>query len=124
MASAVPGQRLLLLDGGMGHLLKERDLSRIAPGLQFDSQFAAGALANGLVPDLIRSVHDAYIAAGCDVITSNTFGCTAWSLGRVNQAHRATELAAAGARIARDAADAAQGPVLVAGGRTPIQTRL
>ncbi|RMZ52866.1 hypothetical protein APUTEX25_000985 [Auxenochlorella protothecoides] len=105
---------VLLLDGGMGHLLKSQDIARFAPDLPVERQFAAAALANAAAPDLIVGLHEVYIAAGCHVITSNTFGCTSWSLSRAGAAERTAELAAAGAMLARRAADAAPRPVVVA----------
>lgn len=54
----------LLLDGGIGHLLKAKGIERLVPGLAYDQLFLAGALANGLDPDAVKEVHAEYIAAG------------------------------------------------------------
>lgn len=59
---------LLVLDGGIGHLLKAKGVEELVPGLPFDQLFLAGALANQLAPDVVAGVHSAYIAAGTSVV--------------------------------------------------------
>ena len=58
------GPQLLLLDGGIGHLLKGKGLEQLVPGLKYDELFLAGALANSLAPEAVTAVHREYIAAG------------------------------------------------------------
>ena len=57
-------------------------------------------------PDIVRGVHEAYLAVGVDAVETNTFGANLGNLGEYDIGHRTHELAAAGARIAREAADA------------------
>jgi len=52
-------------------------------------------------PDAVRAVHAAYLAAGADVITSNTFGSTTPRLKRIT--HKPAELVAAGVRLVKEA---------------------
>ena len=62
---------VLLLDGSMGHELKVRG----------DSASFATAMHNNLRrPELITAVHTEYVAAGCDVLTTNTFTLTEHAL--------------------------------------------
>jgi 5-methyltetrahydrofolate--homocysteine methyltransferase len=61
-------------------------------------------------PDIVRSVHEAYLAAGADCITTNTFGANLANLGEYGIADRIGELSEAGARIAREAAAAQAEP--------------
>lgn len=56
-------------------------------------------------PDIIQEIHANYYRAGADVVTTNTFGAAAHTLGEFDLAHRAEELAFAAATIARKAAD-------------------
>jgi homocysteine S-methyltransferase len=58
---------IIISDGGMGHELKRRGIS--------DGTFVAGALANEKYSnsDIVETIHREYIAAGCDVITTNSF---------------------------------------------------
>ena len=71
LRAALEGRRHLLFDGGMGTMLQ-------AAGLE------AGALPELLnlsEPDAITAVHAAYVAAGSEVVTTNTFGANAHKLG-------------------------------------------
>jgi 5-methyltetrahydrofolate--homocysteine methyltransferase len=57
-------------------------------------------------PDIVRGVHDAYFEVGVDAVETNTFGANLGNLGEYDIPERTHELAEAGARIAREAADA------------------
>ncbi len=61
-------------------------------------------------PDIVRAVHDAYLAAGADLVETNTFGANHAALLEYGIADRIAELAEAGARIARAAVDAVSTP--------------
>lgn len=56
-------------------------------------------------PDVIEEIHRGYFEVGADVVTTNTFGAAAHTLGEFDLYDRAEELAHAGAQIARRAAD-------------------
>jgi len=56
-------------------------------------------------PDIIQEIHASYFKAGADVVTTNTFGAAAHTLGEFDLAHKAEELSCAAATIARKAAD-------------------
>src|SRR5258708_40144053 len=58
-------------------------------------------------PDVVRDVHEGYLAAGSDCISTNTFGANLGNLGEYGIADRIYELSQAGAVIARVAADEA-----------------
>jgi 5-methyltetrahydrofolate--homocysteine methyltransferase len=57
-------------------------------------------------PDVIRQIHEQYLAAGADIIETNTFGATSIAQEDYGLAHLAREMNVAAARIARQAADA------------------
>ncbi|MGQ9490053.1 MAG: betaine--homocysteine S-methyltransferase [Anaerolineae bacterium] len=95
----------VLGDGAMGTMLQ-------AAGLPAG---ASPELWNVERPEVVRAIHQGYVDAGAQVITTNTFGGTRYRLGRDNLADRVHELNLAGARLARQVADAAGRPVLVAG---------
>ena len=59
--------KITILDGGMGHELKFRGVS--------DGTFVAGLRANEdcCNTNVVESIHVDYLAAGCDVITTNSF---------------------------------------------------
>jgi 5-methyltetrahydrofolate--homocysteine methyltransferase len=56
-------------------------------------------------PDIVSSIHNGYLSAGVDCVSTNTFGANLGNLGEYGIADRISELAEAGARIARQAAD-------------------
>jgi 5-methyltetrahydrofolate--homocysteine methyltransferase len=87
-------ERPLVGDGAMGTELSRRGMQ---PG-------QAPELWNLERPDAIRDVHQAYVDAGCEGIIANTFGANRLRLEAAGLADRAVEIAAAGVRIAREAA--------------------
>lgn len=99
----------LMLDGATGTNL-------FAMGLQSGD---APELWNVEHPERIRALHDGFIAAGSDVILTNSFGGSAFRLKLHDAQDRVGELNEAAARIAREAADAADRPVIVAGSVGP-----
>ncbi len=101
--------RFVLGDGAMGTMLQ-------AAGLESGG---APELWNVERPEVIRGIYQGYMDAGSQVITTNTFGGTSYRLGRDNLADRVYEFNLAGARLAREVADAAGRPVLVAGDMGP-----
>ncbi len=86
-----------------------------ARGVPYDQSFEA---LNLLRPGVVRAVHDAYIAAGAQVIETNTFGGNAERLALSGDDGRVRELNIAGARLAREAV--ADRDVFVAGSMGPI----
>ncbi len=95
--------RVLVADGAMGTMLQAGN-----PTLEdFDHHEGCNEILNVTRPDLVRAVHDAYLAVGVDCVETNTFGANLANLAEYGIADRIFELAEAGARIARAAADAA-----------------
>ncbi|WP_239522188.1 homocysteine S-methyltransferase family protein [Geodermatophilus sabuli] len=94
-------ERVVVADGAMGTMLQTAglDLDDFA-GLE-----GCNEILNVTRPDVIRSIHDAYLAAGADAVETNTFGANWANLAEYGIADRIEELAAAGARLARDVAD-------------------
>ncbi|MER8044048.1 methionine synthase [Streptomyces sp. NPDC094032] len=93
--------RVVVSDGAMGTMLQAQD-----PSLEdFQQLEGCNEILNVSRPDIVRSVHDAYLAVGTDCVGTNTFNCNFSALGEYDIAHRIQELSEAGARIAREAAD-------------------
>ena len=105
-------ERLVFLDGAMGTVLQQKGFTGNNDCLNLDR------------PELIRAVHDAYIAAGADIIESNTFSCNRISQQEFGLAGEAAGMAFAGVRLAREAADAAPRKVWVAGSIGPTSKSL
>src|ERR671936_3214314 len=115
-AAGIPGVRerlatqVLVCDGAMGTMLHAGGVSldRCLPELNVSH------------PDLVRSIHRAYIAAGAHVIETNTFGASLPRLARFGLAARVAELNRAGVRVAREAQrQAGLAMLLVAGSVSP-----
>src|SRR5574342_222576 len=96
-------RRILLMDGAMGTMIQARDLST----LDFGGAHLEGCNEhlNLTRPDVIRAIHESYLDAGADLISSNTFGCAPYVLAEYGLAERCHEITLAGARLAREAAD-------------------
>ncbi len=72
-------------------------------------------------PDLVREVHEEYVAAGADVIETNTFGATRHKLQQYGLVDKLHEINVAAARIARKAAG---DTAFVAGSIGPLDLRI
>ena len=103
---------LTLLDGGTG-----RELKRIgAPFRQ--PEWSALALIEG--PDYVARVHQGYVDAGADVITTNTYAVVPFHIGEDRFAREGARLAALAGSLARQVADGAAHRVRVAGSLPPV----
>ena len=107
--SLLASRAVLLADGGMGTGL-------FALGL---STGDSPELWNVLHPERIAAVHRDFVAAGSDIILTNSFGGSRHRLKLHQAQDRVAELNTAAARIAREVADAAGRPVVVAGSIGP-----
>jgi 5-methyltetrahydrofolate--homocysteine methyltransferase len=103
---AALAQRVVVADGAMGTMLQASP----ATLSDFDGHEGCNEVLNITRPDIVRSVHDGYLEAGVDCITTNTFGANLGNLGEYGLQDRIGELSEAGARIARQAADAWRTP--------------
>lgn len=104
------GRTVLVFDGAMGTELYRH---HVFTNRCFDELCLSD-------PKLIRQIHRDYYEAGADVLTTNTFGANRGYLGRFGLSERLTEINRAGARIAREVADAADRQVFVAGSIGPL----
>lgn len=105
-------KRILILDGAMGTVLQRK-------GLQGNSESF-----NLINPETIGKIHNEYIEAGADIITTNSFSANSISQSEYNLSDKAGQMAEAAARIARKAADEAPRKVWVAGSVGPTSKSL
>ena len=114
------GQRVLVLDGAMGTMLQQRDLTA--------ADFGGAALegCNEVLvrtrPDVVLDIHRKYFAAGSDIVETDTFGGTPLVLGEYGLQAEAFELNKKAAELARAAAaefSTAAKPRFVAGSMGP-----
>jgi 5-methyltetrahydrofolate--homocysteine methyltransferase len=94
-------ERVVVADGAMGTMLQQYDLDLDA----FDGLEGCNEILNVTRPDVVRAIHDAYLAVGSECVGTNTFGTNFANLTEYGIADRIYELAKAGARLAREAAD-------------------
>ncbi len=105
----------VLADGAMGTLL-------YAKGAPIDSCFDELNLSN---PALVAEVHREYLAAGAEIIETNTFGANRFKLAAHGLEGCVAEINAAGAEIARRAAaDSRRDDVYIAGSVGPLGVQL
>ncbi len=103
-------RRIVILDGAMGTMIQARKLTEADyRGKEFASHGRELRLNNDLLnitqPQIIEEIHSAYLAAGADMIETNTFNSNAISMAEYGLADRIYELNLAGARAARRAVD-------------------
>ena len=103
-------QKVLVCDGAMGTRIYDF-------GIGFEHSFDELSISR---PEIIRSIHQEYIDAGADVILTNSFGANRIRLLHWGLEDRAVEFAQAAAMLAREAVDASERDVLVAGSIGPL----
>jgi 5-methyltetrahydrofolate--homocysteine methyltransferase len=113
-------QRVLVLDGAMGTMLQQRNLT----AADFGGPVLEGCneSLNRTRPDVVLDIHRAYLAAGSDAIETNTFNCDSISLRDYGLENDVRELNVTAAKLARRAADeywSAEKPRFVIGSMGP-----
>ena len=112
-AQALPGilrQRIAILDGAMGTMIQRFKLGEAQYRGERFKDFERDVKGNNELlsltrPDVIRDIHEGYLAAGADLIETNTFGATTIAQEDYGMADLAYEMNLASARIAREACD-------------------
>jgi 5-methyltetrahydrofolate--homocysteine methyltransferase len=94
-------ERVVVADGAMGTMLQASD----ATVDDFEGYEGCNEILNVTRPDIVTGVHEAYLDAGADCVTTNSFGANLGNLGEYGIAERIVELSEASARLARAAAD-------------------
>ena len=109
---SIPEDRILILDGAMGTMIQRYGLTEE----DYRGSTFAGCskelkgnneCLNLTRPDIIKAIHEEYIAAGADIIETNTFSANKISQSEYGCENYASQMAFEGARIAREAADEA-----------------
>ena len=110
---SIPEDRILILDGAMGTMIQRYGLTEE----DYRGSMFAGCskelkgnneCLNLTRPDVIKAIHEEYIAAGADIIETNTFSANQISQSEYGCEDFAVQMAYEGARIAREAADEAE----------------
>ena len=113
-------ERILVLDGAMGTAIQGKELGpEDFGGAEFEGCNEYLSLTR---PEVIRDIHRSYLAAGADIVETNTFGATSVVLAEYDLASEARRINRAAAELARQAADAdstPERPRFVAGSMGP-----
>ncbi|MFO1285352.1 MAG: homocysteine S-methyltransferase family protein [Rubrivivax sp.] len=112
---ALLAERILILDGAMGTMLQRLRLSEADfRGERFAGHGKDLKGNNDLLvltrPDVVRRIHEQYLDAGADIISTDTFGATSIAQEDYGLAHLAREMNRVAAQLAREAADRASTP--------------
>lgn len=112
---ALLAQRIVIIDGAMGTMIQRFKLGEADfRGDRFKDHPKDLKGNNELLqftrPEVLRQIHDQYLAAGADLIETNTFGATSIAQEDYGLAHVAREMNVEAARIAKAAAVAASTP--------------
>ena len=107
---ALLAQRILILDGAMGTMIQRHRLTEEQYRGERFANFAWDLKGNNELlsltqPQVIAQIHEAYLAAGADIIETNTFGATSIAQADYKLAASAREMNLASARLAREACD-------------------
>lgn len=122
-------ERILILDGAMGTMIQQYNLSEADFRGQRFEQLPGQLKGNNDIlcltrPDVIQDIHRKYLEAGADIIETNTFNATSISQADYHTQDYVTEINRAAARLAREVADeytrlTSHKPRLVAGSVGP-----
>ncbi|MEW8118006.1 MAG: methionine synthase [Candidatus Thiodiazotropha sp.] len=109
-------QRILILDGAMGTMIQRHKLDEQDYRGERFADWPCDLKGNNdlLVlsqPAIISSIHEAYLAAGADILETNSFGANRISMADYQMESLAYEMSEASARLAREAADKYTSPV-------------
>jgi 5-methyltetrahydrofolate--homocysteine methyltransferase len=107
---AILAKRIAVLDGAMGTMIQRFKLDEAGYRGERFKDFHRDVKGNNELlsltrPDVIRDIHESYLAAGADLIETNTFGATTIAQEDYDMASLAREMNLASARIARAACD-------------------
>jgi 5-methyltetrahydrofolate--homocysteine methyltransferase len=102
--------RIAILDGAMGTMIQRFKLSEADYRGKRFKDFPKDVKGNNELlsltrPDVIRDIHEGYLAAGADMIETNTFGATTVAQADYDMQHLAREMNLQSAKIARAACD-------------------
>ncbi len=117
-------ERILILDGAMGTMIQRHGLTETDYRSDRFASWPRQLQGNNdllclTAPGVIGEIAREYIAAGADIISTNTFNANAISMADYDMEDLVAEINREGARIARRAADSAGRRVLVAGSMGP-----
>ena len=112
---ALARQRILVIDGAMGTMIQRYKLQEADyRGERFVDHpkdiKGNNEMLQLVKPAVLREIHSQYLAAGADIIETNTFGATSVAQDDYGLGYLAREMNVAAARLARECADQVDTP--------------
>ena len=112
LLNSLLAQRILVLDGAMGTMIQSYKFGEADYRGERFADFAHDLKGNNDLlcltqPHVIKEIHAKYLAAGADILETNSFNATSISMADYHMEHLVPELNFAAARLAREAADEA-----------------
>ncbi|MFO1301659.1 MAG: methionine synthase [Burkholderiaceae bacterium] len=103
-------RRILILDGAMGTMIQRHRLDEAGYRGERFAALAHDVKGNNELlslsqPRIVREIHEQFLAAGADIVETNTFGASAIAQADYRLSHLAREMNLASARLAREACD-------------------
>ena len=103
-------RRILILDGAMGTMIQQHRLDEAGYRGERFADLARDVKGNNELlslsqPQIVREIHEQFLAAGADIVETNTFGASAIAQADYRLSHLAREMNLASARLAREACD-------------------
>ncbi|MDP8970249.1 MAG: methionine synthase [Actinomycetota bacterium] len=98
-------RRVVVFDGAMGTSIQARDLS----AADFGGLEGCNEVLVRTRPEVVRDIHAAFLAVGCDAVETDTFGGAPWVLAEYGLADETESLSETAARLARDVCDEVAG---------------
>jgi 5-methyltetrahydrofolate--homocysteine methyltransferase len=103
-------KRIMILDGAMGTMVQRFKLNEAQFRGERFKDFHKDIKGNNELlsltrPDIIRDIHEGYLAAGADMVETNTFGATTVAQADYDMQDLAKEMNLASAKLARAACD-------------------
>ena len=115
------GERLLL-DGGTGSELGRRGVN-VSRRITAQGNSPWSATANADAPDVVRAIHEDYLCAGTDIVTTNSFWSNRTRLGVIGLADKMEEYTRLSVEFAQEARDSVNPMAFVAGSMAPPMGR-
>ncbi|GHO43143.1 hypothetical protein KSX_13060 [Ktedonospora formicarum] len=104
----------ILCDGGMGTQLYAR-------GISYERCFEQLNLTS---PELIKTIHLDYVAAGAEIIETNTFGANRFRLREHGLEQQVHAINRAGAKLVREVRELSEQPIFIAGNIGPLGSHM
>ena len=96
-------QRIVIIDGALGTQLQESDIPKSAWVFNGEEKEGCNELLNLTAKNIVQEIHENYLKAGADLISTNSFGSFPWVLEEYGLAEESYNIAKASAELVKNA---------------------